>query len=195
GYCDRGARLVFAGHSLGGMEAQNIAAALIRQNANFYLGNVVTFGSPLTAVLPAQVNVRRFTTIGDPIPYTTHFTGTFREVPQIVVDDRTGPPRFRAIDAATSERNAALAWIPNPLEPAATQAVRAAVLVKWLAGAVTAHMQYPNVSELQNYDALGAPITSGITTSLIIDDRRTIGGTTYGFIHVFPAPRLRRAAR
>lgn len=195
GYCDRGARLVFAGHSLGGMEAQNVAAALIRQNANFYVSNVITFGSPLTATLPGQVNIQRFTTIGDPIPYTTHFTGTYREVRQTVVDDRSGSSRFRAIDEAARERNAALGWVPNPLEPIPTQAVRAGVLAKWLTGAVTAHMQYPNVSELQSYDALGAPISAGITTSLIIDKRRTIGGRTYGFINVFPAPRLRQAAR
>jgi hypothetical protein len=196
GYCDRGARLVFAGHSLGGMEAQNVAAALIQQNANFYMGNVITFGSPLTAVLPGRVNIQRFTTIGDPIPYTTHFTGTYREVRQTIVDDRSGPSRFRAIDEAERERNAALrSAVPNPLAPVPTQIVRGGILAKWLAGAVTAHMQYPNVSELQAYDALGAPISAGVTTSLIIDKRRTIGGSTYGFIHTFPAPRLRRTAR
>jgi Lipase (class 3) len=195
GYCDRGARLVLAGHSLGGMEAQNVAANLIRQNANFYVSNIVTFGSPLTAGLPGRVNIQRFTTIGDPIPYTTYFTGTYREVRQTVVDDRTGPPRFRAIDEATRERNAALRSIPNPLDPLPRQIVQTGILGKWLSGSVTAHMQYPNVRELQSYDTLGAPIGSGITTSLVIDNRRTIRGTTYGFIHVFPAPRLRRAAR
>jgi hypothetical protein len=195
GYCDRGARLVFAGHSLGGMETQNVAADLMRQNAGFFISNVITFGSPMTASLPGQVNIQRFTTIGDPIPYTTHFTGTYREVRQIVVDDRTGPARFRAIDDAARERSVALGWVPNPTASIASQAVPAAMFVKWASGALTAHMSYPRTRELERYDSLGAPIGAGITTSLVIHQQRTIGDRVYGFIHTFPAPRLRRGPR
>jgi Lipase (class 3) len=192
GYCDRGARLLFAGHSLGGMEAQNVAADLIRQNAGFTIGNVVTFGSPVTTALPTRLNVQRFTTIGDPIPYATHFTGTYRETPHFIVDDRDGPERTRAIEDAARDRRVALAWISNPTIAAASNA---AVFVKWIGGALTAHMRYPHVRELQNYDSLGVPLKTGVGTSLVIDQQRTAGDRVYGLIHAFPAPRLRRAPR
>jgi hypothetical protein len=190
-YCDNGARLIFAGHSLGGMGAQNVTAALTQQNTNA-VGNVVTFGSPLTASLPARVNIHRFTTVGDPIPYSTYFTGTYRDVRQVYVDDRSGLSRFRAIVNAERERDYALGWTPNPVDPFSGTAV----LAKWLGeGALGAHMQYPSIRELETYDALGARIGAGITTSLVIDRQTIINGRTYGWIHTFPAPRLRRAAR
>jgi hypothetical protein len=195
GYCDRAARLVFAGHSLGGMEAQNVAATLIRQGAAFSIGNVITFGSPMTAALPTQGHVQRFTTIGDPIPYATHFTGTYRETPQLIVDDRNGPTRIRAIEDAARERQVALGWMPNPTASLASQAVPAAVFVKWIGGALTAHMRYPNVRELERYDSLGAPLSAGTGTSLAIDQQRASGNRVYGLIHTFPAPRMRRAQR
>jgi hypothetical protein len=191
GYCDRDAQFVLAGHSLGGMEAQSVAAALVRQGLS--VRNVLTFGAPMTAALPARVSVQRFATIGDPIPFATHFTGTYRDVRQLIVDDREGPGRLRAIEDAARERTIALGWISSPGGTRAGEALP--FFVKWIGGALTAHLRYPRIRELERYDPLGALAGNGVTTALVIDRQTAIDNRVVGLIHTFPAPRLRRAPR
>jgi hypothetical protein len=153
GVC-RQARLVLAGHSLGGMEAQNAAAFLLARQPGLSIGEIVTFGSPATADLSQAPPPRRFTTIGDPIPYTTVFTATYRPVSQIIVSDLGGVRRGAAMAKATLDRYWAIGFTAGPVNfPAA---------LPWLAfGALGPHMQYPNTNELAKYDALGNPSASG----------------------------------
>jgi hypothetical protein len=190
GYCDPNARLVAAGHSLGGMEAQNVSHWLSRHrqlpgtSGRLVPANIVTFGSPLTVQLPSSVKVERFTTIGDPIPYTTYFTNTYRSTKQIIVDDRTGPARQQAILHAENERNTALGWKQTAVEPV----TGTFVLAKWMLGAVGPHMNYPKVNELHAYDPFGAPIGRGVTARLVIDNSQS-GGGSGAMLHTFPAPR------
>jgi hypothetical protein len=61
-----GATLILAGHSLGGMEAQNMVPAL--QAQGYRVSNVITFGSPVTAPEVAGVTYTRFMTNGDLVP-------------------------------------------------------------------------------------------------------------------------------
>ena len=153
GVC-RQARLVLAGHSLGGMEAQNAAAFLLARQPGLSIGEIITFGSPATAYLSGAPPPRRFTTIGDPIPYTTVFTGTYRRAAQTTVSDLSGARRAAAIAKAALERYWAIGFGPGPVNFAAA--------VPWLAfGALGPHMQYPNTGELASYDALGNPNASG----------------------------------
>jgi hypothetical protein len=154
GVC-RQARLVFAGHSLGGMEAQNAAAYLLRQSpTGLSIGEIITFGSPATADLSQAPPPRRFTTIGDPIPYTTVFTGTYRSVEQITVSDLGGVRRTAAIAKAAFDRYRAIGFSGGLVDLGAA--------LPWLAfGALGPHMQYPNTAELGSYDALGNPSAAG----------------------------------
>lgn len=59
--------LIIAGHSLGGMEAQNLVADK-RFQANYHATEVVTFGSPKTWHEQPGVHYTRFQTKGDPVP-------------------------------------------------------------------------------------------------------------------------------
>jgi hypothetical protein len=183
-YCDPDARLIIAGHSLGGMEAQNIAGDLLRSRSGLGVSNIITFGSPLTTRLPGYISIRRFTTIGDPIPYTTYFTNTYREVTQTIVDDRTGNARLQAVAKADEERIIALGWTRNALEPFSGTVI----LAHWLAGAVGAHMNYPKTQELANFDVLGDPIGPRGGTRLVLGAPQPGGGTGTG-LHMFGAPR------
>ncbi len=64
----RGANLVLAGHSLGGMIAQQVSAdASIK--ANYNVLNVVCFGSPLLAAGFREGTIRRLGDVSDPVPY------------------------------------------------------------------------------------------------------------------------------
>jgi hypothetical protein len=64
----RGARVIIAGHSLGGMEAQNIVVdSWLRTHYRFT--NVIAFGSPRTAApLNAHVTYTDINLRGDPVP-------------------------------------------------------------------------------------------------------------------------------
>jgi hypothetical protein len=147
GIC-RQARLIMAGHSLGGMEAQNLAVDPRVRDAGFSIGDVVTFGSPATVELPRFVPRERFATIGDTMPYSTLFTRSYRPVDQTIVSDLQGPSRYRAIAAADRQR-------PPPGSPVDNYWI-------WLlVGAIGPHMDYPNVMELADYDAIGKPIRTG----------------------------------
>ncbi len=64
----RNANLVIAGHSLGGMIAQQVAAdSEIKSRYNVL--NTVCFGSPLLAAGSREGTVRRLGDVSDPVPY------------------------------------------------------------------------------------------------------------------------------
>ena len=64
----RGANLILAGHSLGGMIAQQVAAnSTIKSRYNVL--NTVCFGSPLLAAGFREGTVRRLGDVSDPVPY------------------------------------------------------------------------------------------------------------------------------
>ena len=67
-YIPRGARIILAGHSLGGMEAENIVTdrSLLQR---YRFTHVITFGSPRTlAPLNSNVIYTAFDLVGDPVP-------------------------------------------------------------------------------------------------------------------------------
>ena len=64
----RGANLILAGHSLGGMIAQQVAADSSIK-ANYNVLNTVTFGSPLLSVGSREGVVRRLGDVSDVVPY------------------------------------------------------------------------------------------------------------------------------
>lgn len=64
----RNANLILAGHSLGGMIAQQVAADLTIK-ARYNVLNTVCFGSPLLAAGFREGTVRRLGDISDPVPY------------------------------------------------------------------------------------------------------------------------------
>lgn len=63
----QGADIVVAGHSLGGMEAQNLITDA-RFRARYNANSVVTYGSPITAVNRPGVQYARFAAYGDLVP-------------------------------------------------------------------------------------------------------------------------------
>ncbi len=64
----RGANLILAGHSLGGMVAQQVAANSSIK-ANYNVLNTVTFGSPLLSVGSREGTVRRLGDVSDVVPF------------------------------------------------------------------------------------------------------------------------------
>lgn len=71
----RGANLILAGHSLGGMVAQQVAGNnTIKSRYNIL--NTVTFGSPLLSVGTREGTVRRLGDITDVVPYLSINTVT-----------------------------------------------------------------------------------------------------------------------
>ncbi|MGX8692598.1 MAG: hypothetical protein ACSW8E_02450 [Clostridia bacterium] len=64
----RGSNLILAGHSLGGMIAQQVAANSTVK-AGYNVLNTVCFGSPLLAAGFREGTVRRLGDISDPVPY------------------------------------------------------------------------------------------------------------------------------
>ncbi|MGH7986689.1 MAG: lipase family protein [Candidatus Binataceae bacterium] len=165
--CPPGSRLILAGHSLGGMEAQLVAADPRTAALGYQPMAVITFGSPKVAPEAMQTNsaggitgftlYRRFTTIGDPIPYSTRGLGAFQPTNQIYVDDRSPAQKAQIIaytdgliDTTLNTRLGLLAWIAM--------------------GAMGPHMAYPCVRMLaDDFDALGNRISSpGSGTQLIL---------------------------
>lgn len=142
--CAEGSALILAGHSLGGMEAQIIATDDSLRSNGYWPLSVITFGSPKVDYEVSNVvnisgrsylsaDYRRFTTIGDPIPFSTKATTSYQPTNQIVVDDRS-----------QVDQSAARHWydtVSGHLES--------------LANATGSHMWYPCVYALRNYDALG----------------------------------------
>ena len=64
----RGSNLIIAGHSLGGMIAQQVAADS-SVKASYNVLNTVCFGSPLLAAGFREGTVRRLGDVSDPVPY------------------------------------------------------------------------------------------------------------------------------
>ena len=64
----RGSNLVLAGHSLGGMIAQQVSADPTVK-AGYNILNVVCFGSPLLAAGFREGTIRRLGDVSDPVPY------------------------------------------------------------------------------------------------------------------------------
>ena len=64
----RGANVILAGHSLGGMVAQQVAANSSIK-ANYNVLNTVCFGSPLLSVGSREGVVRRLGDVSDVVPY------------------------------------------------------------------------------------------------------------------------------
>jgi hypothetical protein len=65
----RDARIILHGHSLGGMECQNLQADL--QAAGYEVQAIVTYGAPLTVMLHARTPTVRFWMKGDPVVLMT----------------------------------------------------------------------------------------------------------------------------
>jgi pimeloyl-ACP methyl ester carboxylesterase len=67
----RGARVILAGHSLGGMVAESVAATPIFQQ-NYRAQQVITFGSPkVPGADLVGTRYQRFAAVGDPVPNLT----------------------------------------------------------------------------------------------------------------------------
>ena len=64
----KNANLILAGHSLGGMIAQQVAADSTIK-ANYNVLNTVCFGSPLLSAGSREGTVRRLGDVSDPVPY------------------------------------------------------------------------------------------------------------------------------
>lgn len=64
----KGSNIILAGHSLGGMIAQQVAANSSIK-ANYNVLNTVCFGSPLLAAGSREGVVRRLGDVSDPVPY------------------------------------------------------------------------------------------------------------------------------
>ena len=77
----RGANLILAGHSLGGMVAQQVAADSAIK-ANYNVINTVAFGSPLLSAGSREGVVRRLGDVSDVVPYLSGrlFTNTIQAV-------------------------------------------------------------------------------------------------------------------
>ena len=63
-----GSRLILAGHSLGGMVCQQVAANDTIKN-RYVVMNTVTFGSPLLSAGSREGTVKRLGDVSDPVPY------------------------------------------------------------------------------------------------------------------------------
>ena len=151
--CPAGSALILAGHSLGGMEAQLVASdPWLRRMGNYWPLSVITFGSPKlgndvsdTVTINGRsylsANYQRFSTIGDPIPFSTIATGTYQHYYPTMVDDRSLADQARAIQ-----------WYGQRSIPP---------LWELLNNSTRAHMWYPCVNMLRGYDALGHRIIAG----------------------------------
>lgn len=74
-YIPKGANVVFAGHSLGGMVAQQVAAnAGIQKRYNIL--NIVAYGSPILFQGQVEGTLTRLADVSDPVPYLSSVTFT-----------------------------------------------------------------------------------------------------------------------
>jgi hypothetical protein len=83
-----GAHLLLAGHSLGGMELQNVAPRL--SNAGYAIDNLFTCGTPVTTINWSTKNVNRMYNVGDLVIYASPialFSFLYRELLYEVIDD------------------------------------------------------------------------------------------------------------
>ena len=113
-----GARLILVGHSLGGMEAENVAVD--RLLSAYQIIRVITLGSPHTAAPDAIATYKRFAARNDPI-IDSNVWKMFDNSDQIIL----GPG-----DVVTG-------------------------IVRGIFKGLAAHMSYPDLNELNPYDAMG----------------------------------------
>jgi len=148
--CPRGSNLILAGHSLGGMEAEKLAVDQRLRDAGYTPTIVITFGSPIVAAEAQNVRYRRFSAIGDSIPYSAHgleLVGAWvsyvsPDPAQRYVDDRPDGERLDAMMAAIALRR--MAWtIP-------------AAFAAWMIVNVPPHLTYPRIGDLARFDAFGS---------------------------------------
>lgn len=122
-------KLIFAGHSLGGMEAQNIVADE-NFKKKYHATEVVTFGSPKTAPEQDGVTYHRFTTVGDPVPKLSPGSATGLDAGHQV---EVTTNRLRDVQKFSGGRD-----IPADINAGIGQ-----------------HMSYPNNGALKQYEVNG----------------------------------------
>ena len=141
----RGAWLVFAGHSLGGMVAQNVAAD-IEIARTWPPHRVITFGSPKTIGGPSWVRIKRF--------------GAYLLTPQ-------KKPHIDFVTTLTprSDTTKAQIWFDSGVR--AEESLGGGIAV---ADLLALHSSYPKANELSRYDALGDKIESARNAQTLVLD-------------------------
>jgi len=71
-FCKKGSNLVIAGHSLGGMIAQQVAASDTLKD-NYNILNIVAFGAPAISAGETEGELHRLCDTNDRIPYLSHY--------------------------------------------------------------------------------------------------------------------------
>ena len=137
-----GSNVIIAGHSLGGMEAQNFASSF-SMTLPYHCVRVITFGSPKTA--NESCPVVRFATHPDPVPLLS----------------------FGSITGIISGR-LPIIWIYNPEFDGAGGAIG-----NVLQG-IGAHLSYPKLAGLAQYDALGNSASDGAGVKLILTQGKSV---------------------
>jgi hypothetical protein len=178
-----GLPIILAGHSLGGMEAQNVASF---GELTDRIQDVFTFGAPQTADQIGGVHYHRFMATRDPIPYSTLATSTYRGVSnQICATDTTIGLCVNSYDSqgftfATMAKMKVIRMGINAINgagrddadhggfPFALPIIRGVggiAKVGWLAYGfarmmgpyIPYHVNYPSLCSLTRADAMGAP--------------------------------------
>ena len=105
----RGSNLILAGHSLGGMIAQQVSADP-SVKAGYNILNVVCFGSPLLAAGFREGTIRRLGDVSDPVPYLSGnlFVTPFRAV--LGLNRENGGYGIQAITAHKESYKRADVW-------------------------------------------------------------------------------------
>jgi hypothetical protein len=155
-----GATLILAGHSLGGMEAQNLVPQLIGKG--YQISVVETFGSPETGIGVQGPKYMEFATPTDPVARLDPVAVT--ATASLAVSELEPSVLDQALLAATR---------------AASQRSRIYIDATGVAPVdlIGQHLSYPDDLELKNFDALGEPITNGQGSILEL-----------GQTHIFTAP-------
>ena len=96
----KGANIMLAGHSLGGMVAQQIAGnSTIKSRYNIL--NTVTFGSPLLSAGTREGTIKRLGDINDPVPFLSVSTFTLTLWQLLGLNRENGGYYLRPISAHT----------------------------------------------------------------------------------------------
>jgi hypothetical protein len=135
-----GSTLILTGHSLGGIEAQNLVPDVLA--LGYHVSTVITFGSPLTAPGVAGVSYVRFMAKGDLITSLS---------PLGIALGLVGHPeqiQFRATGVDYSK--------PQPPAPTNLSTLLAE-LPHLFTEVLAAHLSYPRDLALTGFDAMGHP--------------------------------------